>query len=173
MILLEDKTENGWVKFTYQSTWRLYYEIMLNAAEEVIELDFKDNLGRLAVFNPGSETIECLEDYKLYGRSLRRIPAMKEEHGAIIVSGYSSIMECNIQLTFYNQTNVVTLHTNKLDYVEKYSRDVFTNYVNSIEIKIYVRDTKNSMNSAKSEPRIDEKYIKSLPFMKKLKLLFG
>lgn len=161
MILKNTKTDNGWTTLTYQSTWRFYYEIMLCAAEEIIDFDFKERLGRLAVQDPGAKEIECLDEYQSNGKNIRQCKTLAKEHGSIIISGFSSIMESPIQFTFYNQSNVVTLQTNNLKLIEQYGSDVFTNYMNSVEIKTYVRDTKNDCQ------------IKQMPFGKRLKLLFG
>ena len=46
MVLLGKEEKNGWMTVGYQSTWPLSYEVMLCAAQEIIDKDFKERLGQ-------------------------------------------------------------------------------------------------------------------------------
>ena len=48
MIFKEKKENSGWTYFWYTTTWRMWYEFILCAAEELIKDDLQEHLGRVA-----------------------------------------------------------------------------------------------------------------------------
>ncbi len=143
MVFKEKKENNGWTNFWYTTTWRMWYEFILCAAEELIKDDLMEHLGRVA-FRDMSEATECLEAVKANDFDIRQCQDLCNEHGSVIVSGFSKIMECPMQFEFHNQTNLCSVAIpSKMasDLIEKYGNDVFTNYVNSVEIKAHIRHT--------------------------------
>lgn len=85
--------------------------------------------------------MEYIEEVKQENGILRNCSAISEENGVLIVSGISHIMECPLQIMFYNQTNVVKLCCPVKKIFEEHGEHVFDNYLNSIEIKVYCKDT--------------------------------
>lgn len=140
MLFREFDKEGDWVCVEYAATWRYGYDFMLDAAQVILD-DFKDSVQRFAKYESMSEKpLEILEDIKKCDR-LRSCKALEEECGAIAVAGRSGIMECPIQLVFFNQTNVVRLDCPIKKIFDDHGEHVFDNYMNSIEIKAYCADT--------------------------------
>ncbi len=75
------------------------------------------------------------------GNILRDCREVKEECGVLTISGLSSLMECPVQISFYNQTSLVKLFCPFKQYFETHGEHVFDNYMNSIEIMAYCKDT--------------------------------
>lgn len=142
MLLREVREENGWMFADYQETWRYSYDFMLDAAQAVINMDFQDNLQRVAIgLLSESKQEECIEEVRASGNILRNCEKVAHENGVLIVSGVSRIMECPVQLMFYNQTNVIRLCTPFKKVFEEGGDNAFTTYLSSIEIKAYCADT--------------------------------
>lgn len=139
MILKGIKENNGWMIAEYSSTWYYGYDFMLDAAQVIIDTDFQNNLQRVAV--EGTEDVEKLDEVMACGNVLRDCQSLCEECNALIVAGISKIMECPVQFVFFNQTNFVRLSCPIKQYFEEHGEHVFDNYMNSIEIKAYCKDT--------------------------------
>ena len=134
--------QNGWVIVEYETTWPYGYDFMLDAAQTVIDTDFKDKLQRVAVaLVAGTKDVERLDQVKACGNRLRECPSVAEEHGVLTVSGVSQVMECAVQFVFFNQTRLVRLVSPFQQYFKEHGEHVFDHYMNSIEIKAYCVDT--------------------------------
>ncbi len=128
---------------SYQTTWHYGYDFMLDAAQVLIDTDFRVSLERVAVGTmPNGTVTECLEQVKQAENQLRAAECCKSEQAILIVAGYSRIMECPVQLTFRNQTNELEICTSASEVVEGCGKEAFTNYLCSMEINAYVADTK-------------------------------
>ena len=149
MVLKEIDTEGEWVCGEYAATWRYGYDFMLDAAKSILA-DFGENLQRFAKYRIISETpVEIVEDVKKCNGDLQSCEALKEECGAIAVAGVSGIMECPVQIVFFNQTNVVRLDCPLKSYFEEHGEHVFDNYMNSVEIKAYCAETERRTLAAR------------------------
>lgn len=142
MIFKGLKENNGWVMAEYSATWTYGYDFMLDAAQVLIDTDLQDQLQRVATAElAGAKDIERIDEVKACGNILRNCEAVRRECGVLMVSGISGIMECPVQFVFFNQTNLVHLFCPFKQYFEEHGEHVFDNYMNSIEIKAYCRDT--------------------------------
>ncbi len=140
MIFKGLQENNGWMIAEYSATWRYGYDFMLDAAQTVIDTDFQDNLQRVAVASlAGANNIEKLDEVAAAGKALRNCPSFQKEQGVLAVSGVSKMMECPVQLMFFNQTDLVRLLSPGKEYFQKHGEHVFDNYMNSIEIVAYCR----------------------------------
>ena len=140
MLFKEFDKEGDWVCVEYAATWKYGYDFMLDAAQAVLG-DLKDNVQRFAKYaHMNTKPLEILEEIKKLDK-IRDCEALKDECGAIAVAGVSGIMECPIQLVFFNQTNVVRLDCPIIKIFDDHGEHVFDNYMNSIEIKAYCADT--------------------------------
>lgn len=141
MLLREIHEDNGWMFADYQATWKYGYGFMLDAAQAVIDMDFRDKLQRVAVGSiAGAGQEECIVEVHAAGDVLRNCSKVANENGVLIVSGLSNIMGCSVQLMFYNQTNVIRLCTPFKKIFEEGGDNAFTTYLSSIEIKAYCAD---------------------------------
>lgn len=132
----------GWMMAEYSATWTYGYDFMLDAAQVIIDTDLQDQLQRVATAElAGAKVIERIDEVKACGNILRDCEAVSRECGVLTVSGISGIMECPVQFVFFNQTNLVRLFCPFKQYFEEHGEHVFDNYMNSIEIKAYCRDT--------------------------------
>ncbi len=146
MIFTHISEQNGWIVVDYAATWKYGYDFMLDAAQTMIDTDFKDKLQRVAVAQiAGAPDSEKLDGVNAAGGNLRAFADTREENGVLTVSGLSSIMECPIQLSFFNQTNVVRLFCPLKKYFDEHGEHVFDNYMNSIEIKAYCKEAERKV----------------------------
>ena len=139
IFVAKKKEENGWVSAGYTTTWRMGYDIMLDMTQVIIDNDFKDSVERLDIDPGRGGYIHCIDELKAHGGVVRDCPTVCQESAAIIVSGHSSIWDCPLQLKMLNQTNQIVLWvpTNDLFYEE--GNNVYTTYLNSMEILTYVK----------------------------------
>ena len=140
MIFRNIRTDDGWIIVDYTTTWDYGYDFMLNAAQIIIDDDFRDGTQRIAVSQlVGEQNKEILDKVKLSGMKLRDCAQSEKECGVLTIAGISSIMDCPFQLVFFNQTNRVRLFCPVPEYFKQYGDHVFDNYLNSVEIKAYCR----------------------------------
>lgn len=153
MLFKKFNQEGGWISVDYAATWQYGFDFMLDAAQ-VILADFGDDLQRFAKAEiAGGEFINITGEIGACGGKLRECSALCDECGVIAVAGVSGIMQCPVQIVFYNQTNAVGLdipisqipesHPARKIFDERGDQfeHVFDNYMNSIEIKAYCADT--------------------------------
>ncbi len=146
MIFTHFAEENGWIVVDYTATWKYGYDFMLDAAQTIIDTDFKDKLQRVAVAKiAGAPDAEKLDGVAAANNNLRAFADTGEENGVLTISGASSIMECPIQICFFNQTNVVRLFCPFKKYFDEHGEHVFDNYMNSIEIKAYCKSAERDL----------------------------
>ena len=153
MTLKVYKEENGWISIDYAATWRYGYDFMLDAAQSLLP-DFGDDLQRVAkAETAGVPFVEIIDEVKASGGILRDCKALSGECGVLAVAGISAVMECPMQVVFYNQTNIVRLDIPIAQIPENApARKVFDErkdgyqrtfdcFMDSIEIKAYCADT--------------------------------
>lgn len=147
MTFKHSKSENGWLSMDYAATWRYGYDFMLDAAQMVLA-DFGEDLQRAAkAETAGLPFVEILDEVNACGGRLRECKVLKEECGAIAIAGISGVMECPMQLVFYNQTNMVRLDIPFAQIPEEalsqkiLDGHTFECFMDSIEIKAYCADT--------------------------------
>ncbi|MBD5098852.1 MAG: hypothetical protein HDT35_04775 [Clostridiales bacterium] len=142
MVFQGAAEQNGWVIVEYKTTWQYGYDFMLDAAQVIIDTDFQDKLQGVAVAEvAGAEDMEQLDQVRACGNHLRECPSVAEEHGVLTVTGISQIMECAVQVEFFNQTRLVRLFSPFPQYFKEHGDQVFDHYMNSIEIMAYCKDT--------------------------------
>ncbi|MCM1101001.1 MAG: hypothetical protein NC398_06420 [Acetatifactor muris] len=145
--------EGGWATIEYAATWRYGYDFMLDAAQVALT-DFGMNVQRVARAEmPGGNFTELAGELPAYGGKLRECPAFREECAAIAVAGVSRVMDCPLQIIFYNQTNVIGLDIPIVQFPEDHPvrkafdghadgyEHTFDQYMSSVEIKAYCADT--------------------------------
>lgn len=134
--------QSGWTMVEYGSTWKYGYDFMLDAAQVIIDTDFRDKLQRVAITRRiGDRDADVTGLIAAAGNVLRDCPAMAQECAVLSVAGISQTMECPVQFVFCNQTNLVRLFSPIRKYFDEYGERVFDNYMNSVEIKAYCKDT--------------------------------
>ena len=152
--LTEDEN-SGWMLLDYTATWPYGYDFMLDAAQAIIDSDFKDKLERVAIGKiMGAGQTERLEEFLAHDNDLRACPNIVRECGVLIVAGVSNIMDATLQFMFYNQLNNVRIYCPSKEFFEKNGERVLDNYMNSIEIKAYCAATRR-----KVEEELKSKFI--------------
>lgn len=135
------KDENGWSICDYNTTWNYGYDFMLDAAQTLIDTDFKENTQRLAIAAISGEPFqERMEELRANGLQIRACESIAEECGVLVISGISEIMELPMQFMLFNKSNVVKLYVPDAKVFEEYGDHVFDKYMNSVEIKAYCKD---------------------------------
>lgn len=150
MVFKQFKTEGDWISVDYAATWRYGYDFMLDAAQALLA-DFGENLQRFATAEIAGGTFTNITDK--IGKKVRECSALKDECGVVAIAGISRVMECPMQITFYNQTNAVGLdipiaqipkeHPLRKIYDERKDgyEHTFDCYMDSVEIKAFCADT--------------------------------
>lgn len=150
----------------YHSTWGYGYDFMLDAAQVIIDSDFKENTQRFAVAEiAGAEDQERLTELKAENFIIRNCDTSTREHGVLTISGMSDIMECPIQIVFFNQTNIVRLFCPFKKYFEIHGEHAFDNYMNSIEIKAYCADAVRKSKTENWKFKTESEIIFYFPFI--------
>lgn len=140
MLLKKIEKKNHWIYANYRATWRYGYDFMLDAAQSVIDGDFKEGLERVAIGRiAGDGQTECTDDVRKSGNKLRSCGKLKSEQGVLMIAGESRIMECPVQIMLYNQTDLIRLCIpGSFKHIFKKGGDnAFTTYLCSMEIKGY------------------------------------
>ena len=141
------KEMNDWIMVEYHSTWSYGYDFMLDAAQVIIDTDFKENTQRFAVAEiAGADDQERITELKAENYVIRDCETSKKEHGVLTISGVSDIMETPVQMVFFNQTNIVRLFCPFKKYFEIHGEHVFDKYMDSVEIKAYCIDAVRNAN---------------------------
>lgn len=141
-----NKTENGWIYVEYRTTWEADYDFILDAAQIVINTDFRENLQLIAASKAeGIEYKNVMQELAGCKYQLRNCPETYERNGSILIAGESQLMMCPIQLVFYTDTSMVRLCSPDVDYFKKNGMDVFDNYINSVEIKAHCLKTEREL----------------------------
>lgn len=149
MIFKGINEDDGWITMRYSATWVYGFDFMLDAAQVVLR-DFGKDLQRVAISEiAGDSPTEIVEEVMDCNGILRKCESLSEECGTLVVAGVSGIMECPIQIKFFNQTHTVALYipigqipdNNPIKNEIAENAHIFDNYMNSIEIKAYCADT--------------------------------
>lgn len=142
MVFQGAEEQGKWVIVEYKTTWPYGYDFMLDAAQLIIDMDFRDELQRVAVAEvAGAEDMEQIDQVRACGNRLRECPSVAEENGVLTISGVSRVMECAVQFMFFNQTRLVRLVSPFQQYFKENGEHVFDHYMNGIEIQAYCKDT--------------------------------
>lgn len=140
-----EKDENGWIVIDYTTTWRYGFTFMLDAMQAIIDTDFKDNLQHVSIAKvAGTEPINITDEVKNANNNLFNCKSLLEECGVFSIAGISQIMNCPFKIVLYNQTNAVRLFSPASEYFKENDDHVFDNYMNSIEIRAYCKDTERN-----------------------------
>ncbi|MDO4477578.1 MAG: hypothetical protein Q4B73_00885 [Lachnospiraceae bacterium] len=140
MIFKEKREDNGWVIVDYAATWNYGYDFMLDAAQVLIDTDFKDKVQYVDVAaDVGGDRRDLTKSAAACGNDLRKCPAIARENASLAIAGPSDTMACAFKLIFFNQTRVVRLISPMVDYFSENGDHVFDNYLNSVEIQAYCR----------------------------------
>ncbi|MDE7398423.1 MAG: hypothetical protein K2N06_02740 [Oscillospiraceae bacterium] len=149
MVFKGINEDGGWITVEYAATWSYGFDFMLDAAR-VILFDFGADLQRVTIAEiAGGSFTDITEEVMDCKSKLRKCESLGEECGVLAVAGVSGIMECPIQVKFYNQTNTVVLDipvgqipdNNPIKNELSENAHIFDNYMNSVEIKAYCADT--------------------------------
>lgn len=145
MIFRKIEENNGWNTIAYTTTWGYGYDFMIDAVQAMIDVDFKENLDRVAYAEmPGRPEAIVTDAVKKAGGILRDVNEVVEERGMLTVAGRSNVMGVPIQFTLFNQTSVVQVFVPS-SYIDEHGERVLDNYMNSIEIKAYCMDTERQV----------------------------
>lgn len=148
MIFKGINEDDGWITVEYSATWGYGFDFMLDASQVILS-DFGADLQYVATTEvAGGSFTDITEAVMDCGGKLRRCESLSE-CGVLAVAGISGIMECPIQVKFYNQTNTVVLDipigqipgNNPIKNELSKNAHIFDNYMNSVEIKAYCADT--------------------------------
>lgn len=154
MVFKDINDENGWLTVEYAATWKYGFDFMLDAAQ-VILMDFGSDLQRVATAEiAGGKFTDVTESVMDCGGRIRRCETITE-CGVLAVAGISGIMECPMQIKFYNQSNTVVLDipvgqipdSNPIKDELDDNEHIFDTYMNSVEIKAYCADTERRVRA--------------------------
>ena len=142
MIYIGKEEREKFYQARYHSTWKLSWENILDMMQVLLsdlsELKFVGYLP-IAGGNPVGIT-EIPEGL------LHKVEAFKEERGALIICGKSKVYNAYVTVGIYNQLKIVDVRIDKTEteLVNKFleENEIFSTYLNSIEITAYMRSGK-------------------------------
>ncbi|MDD5937168.1 MAG: hypothetical protein PUC65_16650 [Clostridiales bacterium] len=157
-MLFQEKNEvNGWTIIDFSTTWPYNYDIMLDLAQTLINVDFQDSLQRCVISDVQNPVeVEHLQEVRAKGYSLRSTEAFQKECNVIVLAGLSKTMECPIQVALFKDSNRFRLFCADKSVFVRYGEHAFDNYVNSIEIRAYRRDAERKMLEAMDKEKMRE-----------------
>lgn len=129
-----------YVVLGYESTWELSQEIVFDAAQVILDTDFEDKVQRIVSVNAETnENKDHLEEFIQHNRNL--LECNFGPFDSLVIAGRSSIMEVPVQFAFYVGESQIRVFVFDPEFVDKYGEKVFDNYMSSIEINAYCRNT--------------------------------
>lgn len=132
----------SWVCIDYTTTWKYDYDQALYMAQHILNEDLCEyfQFAATAEIRGGDQT-DCTEQLKAAELSLRDCPETAKENGVLAIAGVSRIMRCPLQFLFYCQTNHMQVMSPAAEYFEEHGEHILDNYLNSVEIMGYCRQT--------------------------------
>lgn len=139
MVIQNYKNENGMYTFNYECTYRMYWELMLHFMIDLLR-DMK--LQDICVIDTFSKKqMSCKSELETFKNDIWKCPTLLKENGALLINGYNNLLKIDMQVIVYNQLKTLILSVihsrGQEDMVEKYGKDVFTPYMDSVEINAY------------------------------------
>lgn len=127
------QTDNS-INLRYESTFRQGWQHIMCFMQVFVDDLQKDteSVHYFAIAGAKPETVTIPEQKLLHKADL-----LQEERGGLVISGNSTIMEFNIKLTTYNQTNIIDVEIPKTDeLLDKFTKDNHTldRYMSSLEL---------------------------------------
>ena len=127
MLLIGVTEENGWLLSRWNLTYKVGWEHICNAAAAIF--DYYDGL-------------EILADGEAVEASLKEDVLHLDEAGDLVIRGMSRIIKVPLMITFYNQTNAVSVSVagatdefKEADY-QRFNMSL-GQYMDSIELAMY------------------------------------
>ena len=151
MILRRLYETNGWKYAEYQTTWPYGWDFMLDAVQEIIDIDLleSDAEVRFAVREvAGAPMQEITDEVEEAEYDLRDCETLQSEWGVLMITGVSPILKnIQIQVELYNQTGMFRIGTTSAEIFDE-SENALTTYICSMEIKAYCADTERRVIEA-------------------------
>lgn len=143
MIITNIVEKDEFIEITYNTTWKLTYEIILEFVQALIDLDFEKNIYRFyGDFNLGPEPIDILEELKYVNFDVHKSTTAIIDGEQLGISGYSKAMNTNLEMIFFNSSRRVKVIYSKQSDLIYHGPNALDNFMNSIEITAYVYDAK-------------------------------
>lgn len=135
MILKDCKNIlDDYILRTYETTWKVGWEHIVSTCGDILRDMVDDGL-----YIRINDEVECNEEYKKT-HNVWKCPSILTENRKIAISGFNHTLKRWMRMELFNQSNVCLFYTVKADevgYVEKYGADVWTHYLDSVEINAY------------------------------------
>lgn len=142
MIFQQINKKDDWAVIDYTATWKYGYDFMLDAAQGILDSDFRERLQRVETAElANSDRNDVTEAVRAAKGDLRACRETSEECGMLTVAGISGVMGIPVQFIFFNQTNHVRLISPAGKFFDDNGEHVFDNYMNSAEIKAHCTAT--------------------------------
>ena len=138
MIFLGIRQQGQAATVFYKTTWHYDYHYMLCFFQKLIDADFHQNIDYAKIAR-GPEQIDFKEELIVNHGNIGDCKLLEKESRYISIAGYSEVMESNIRITLWNQTNRAKLEVMKGREILKKDKRSFDEYMNSIEILGHVK----------------------------------
>lgn len=143
MIITNILERENDIEVSYNATWRLNYNIILEFVQALIDLDFGENIYKFyGDFNLGTETMDVLEELKYVNYDVRKSSTAIIEGEQLGIAGMSKAMGIPLEIVFYNNRRTVKVIYPKNCDLIYHGPNALDNFMNSIEITAHVYDAK-------------------------------
>ena len=129
--------EFGAVRLDYLTTWNYGYGFVLDALQEIISTDLKENTEGLWFSEKEEASGNVIEELMENNLKVRRCPSVLQEHDIVSVSGHSRIMDADIRIVFFKGLGGVRIYLKDKKLIRKKGKNAFDKYMDSLEIHAY------------------------------------
>lgn len=107
---------NGKYKYLFEIPFRYGYVKMLDMAQYVIDYYFFNNISSFRVsILAGMQEKEYKCILRLHRNKLNKCKKIQEEHGVLYLRGESVLLDDEIEVVWFNQTNIIGVAGNSGD----------------------------------------------------------
>ncbi len=138
MIYKDTYEVDGMKTIVYQASYSSSYLWMLCAAQILISLDFKKNTQRIAAGMIGKEETGYMSQVKKADWNVFGCTDLLVENDVLIVAGISEISKIPLQITFYRNSNKVTVASPFIKQFEVNGEHMLDQYMDRLEIMAHV-----------------------------------
>lgn len=126
MIFLGIRQKGQATTVFYKTTWYYDYHYMLCFFQKLIDADFHQNIDYAQIAR-GAEQIDFKEELIANYGNIEDCKSLGKESRYISIAGYSEVMESNIRITLWNQTNRAKLEVMNGREVLRKTKEVLMN----------------------------------------------
>ncbi len=145
MIFVEAMRLDTGITVTYKAAYTYSYAFVLDCVDLLVRRDFQENIQRLAIADIGEREVGYLEELKKADHNVFATKKVNEAHDVCIIAGMSKTLRLPLQITFYQNTDKVTVSTQFTKLFDEHGDHILDLYMDRLEIMAYVQNAKREI----------------------------